>query len=256
MLDRIVAAKRQEVKRLSAAPGVFETASPFKARLFAQALINRSNRVALIAEVKKASPSRGLLAPNFDPEALAVAYALNGAAAISVLTDTEFFQGRPEYLSAIKQKVDLPLLRKDFILDEIQLYQSLVIGADAVLLIAAILEHPQLLKLVELTQKLGMEPLVEIHDQQELAKALDTPARVIGVNNRNLANFEVSLATSFELAPFIPDKIIKVSESGIQKPGDLALLQAHGYSAALVGEALVTASDMPYKLRQLSGYEG
>lgn len=252
MLTRILEEKRQEVRVLQRTYAIQESGD-CEIRPLAAALTATKPELAVIAEIKRASPSKGVLSHNWDPLSLARIYSTNEASAISVLTDRRFFQGDPSYLQLIKPKVQLPLLRKDFIIDGIQVYQSRELGADAVLLIVAILDYPLLLHLVELTIALGMEPLVEVHNRRELKAALDTPTPIIGVNNRNLRDFTVSLDTSLELAGMIPAHITKISESGIKDRTDIELLREASYDAVLVGEALVTASNTAEKLSELAG---
>ncbi len=211
-------------------------------------------QVTLIAEVKCASPSRGLLSPDFDPLKLAATYAANGAAAISVLTDERYFKGHLDYLRQIRQAQAIPLLRKDFICDPYQVYEARAAGADALLLIAAELDLSQLADLQALTHSLGMAALVEVHNLPELETALQSGARLIGINNRNLHTFQVSLETSQELRPLIPAEICVVAESGIHSAADVARLAAINIQAVLVGEALVTAADTAAKVRELSGF--
>jgi indole-3-glycerol phosphate synthase len=253
ILDRILVNKKREVARQKQAVNLAclqECIARRKAPLgFAAAL--KGDDIKLIAEVKKASPLKGVLRPYFDPMALAKTYAENGAAAISVLTDAEYFQGSPEHLAAIRQSVNLPLLRKDFIYDEYQVYESAAYGADALLLIIAILEPKQLGKLLTVTQLLGMGCLVEVHDQEELKKALDAGAEVIGINNRNLKTAEVDLNTTQRLLPFVPAEKTVVSESGISRREDIKRLEGWGVDAVLIGEALVTARDVPKKIKEL-----
>jgi len=252
MLERILEEKRKEVRELKREYTVGDLNNSM-VMPFALALTSKKPELAVIAEIKKASPSKGILVHNWDPLSLAQAYSDNGASAISILTDRSFFQGDPSYLQLIKQKVELPLLRKDFIIDAVQVHQSRELGADAVLLIAAILDYSLLLHLVEMTIGLGMEPLVEVHNRRELMAVMDTPARVIGVNNRNLQDFTVSLNISLELAGLIPPHIIKISESGIRNRADIELLREASYDAILVGEALVTAGNTAQKLGELAG---
>ena len=256
ILDEIVAAKRDELaeqmQSASLANLKYQSAN-WKAPLsLASAL--QGDEVRLIAEVKKASPSRGLLCPNFDPIELAQTYAGNGATAISVLTDPRF-QGEPAHLSEIKESGSsglAPVLRKDFIFDPYQVYQARAMGADAFLLIVAILNADQLAYLLELGRDLGMDALVEIHDQGELETALDAGAEIIGINNRDLRTFETDLATTEGLAPHIPGDKVIVSESGIFTPEHLQRLGTLGVNAVLVGEALVTAPDTAAKVRELA----
>ena len=211
--------------------------------------------VRLIAEVKKASPSRGLLRPNFDPLDLAKTYVENGAAAVSVLTDPRF-EGELDHLEQIKSTgsaARAPVLRKDFIFDPYQVYEARGAGADALLLIVAMLGQSQVTELLGLSQELWMQCLVEVHDQDELAVALDSGAEIIGINNRDLRTFTTDLAVSEALAPKVPRGKIIVSESGIFSPADLRRVSAVGVNAALVGEALVTAPDVGQKVRELTG---
>jgi indole-3-glycerol phosphate synthase len=210
--------------------------------------------VQLIAEVKKASPSRGIIRPDFNPVEIARIYADNGASAISVLTEGHYFQGSLDYLKGIKDmpaKRELPLLRKDFLSDPYQIYESRACGADAILLIAAVLEPPGLEELLHLSHHLGMFCLVEVHNEAELEMALGSGARIIGINNRDLADFTVDLRTTERLRPLIPRDRIVVSESGIKNRDDIEQLEQWGVDAVLVGEALVSAPDIAARMREL-----
>lgn len=220
-----------------------------KPSLFGQAI--QPKGLNLIAEVKKASPSRGLLCPDFDPLALAMTYEQHGAAAISVLTETRYFQGSLGYLAKIKQVVDIPVLRKDFIFDEYQVYEAAAAGADALLLIAAILEEDLLTRLIELSYFLGLNCLVEVHNQKEIMKALNAGAHIIGINNRDLETFKVDIETTHRLRPLVPDGRLVVSESGIHTAEDIRKMKEWKVNAVLVGEALVTAGDIPAKMEEL-----
>ena len=206
---------------------------------------------ALIAECKKASPSKGLLRADYDPHWLAQTYDDNGAAALSVLTDEQFFQGSLADLVAARSVSLLPVLRKDFVIDEYQVYESRAIGADAILLIVAALNDACLKAFYQLSRDLGMAALIEVHDQAELDRALRVGPRLIGVNNRNLKDFSVSLQTTAKLRIRIPGNITLVAESGIHTTDDVAELSMMGVDAMLVGEALVTASDVGAKVREL-----
>ncbi|MCF6289116.1 MAG: indole-3-glycerol phosphate synthase TrpC [Proteobacteria bacterium] len=210
-----------------------------KCRDFYQAIQTKLalNEVAIIAEVKKASPSKGLIAENFDAEFAAISYQQAGAACLSVLTDELYFQGHIQHLQLARAAVNIPVLRKDFIIDEWQVYQSRNLGADCILLIVAALADPKLYELTVLAQKLGLEVLVEVHNQQELTRALNTPTRLIGINNRNLKTFVTSLDTSVALAKLIPADKIVISESGIHSADDIKMLQTHGINTFLIGEA-------------------
>ncbi|MCX5780500.1 MAG: indole-3-glycerol phosphate synthase TrpC [Firmicutes bacterium] len=211
-------------------------------------------RVNLIAEVKKASPSKGIFREDFAPVHLAAIYEANGAQAISVITEEQYFLGSPAYVAAIRSATCLPLLRKDFIIDPRQLYESRLLGADAVLLIARLLPG-RLLAMVELAQQLGLEPLIEAHDREELLQALDTPARVIGINNRNLQDFTVNIRLCLDLIALVPDHLYAVAESGISSPADMRTLERSAFRGALVGEALVTAADIGARVRELVNYQ-
>lgn len=244
ILTEIIAWKGQEVQRLLPLIGQFERAAresiPTR-RSFAGAL--RSHKPAIIAEIKKASPSKGLLQANFQPASIASAYQAGGAACLSVLTDKQYFQGSLFDLEAARAAVDLPVLRKDFTIHPVQIYEAAAHHADAILLIAAILSFEDLRDLQELATSLDLTALVEVHDAADLAKAADAGATLIGVNNRNLETFEVTLETSLALVPQIPNSAISVSESGIHTRADLDLLRAAGYSAFLVGESLMRSDD-------------
>jgi len=217
---------------------------------FLQAL-ERADRVNVIAECKRRSPSRGVLRRAYDPAAIACGYAAAGAAAISVLTEPTFFDGSLEDLAAVRAAVEVPLLRKDFVVTEYQLLEARAAGADAVLLIAAALGGPELARLVRSAWALGLEALVEVHAPDELEAALDAGARVIGVNNRNLRTLEVDVATSERLVEQIPEHVVAVSESGLRSAADVARLRALGYRAFLIGERFMTAPDPGAALRAL-----
>jgi len=253
MLNKIIAKKREEVeqrKRSLPVSTLKERITRQKGPLdFALALSGDSTR--LIAEVKRASPSRGLLCPNFHPVELAKTYAQGGAAAISVLTEVNYFEGSIDHLAAIREEVKLPLLRKDFIFDQYQVYESGAYGADALLLIAAILSQEQLEELLSLSRSLGLSCLVEVHDEAEVKRALLSGAKIIGINNRDLNTFTVDINTTRRLRPLIPQGRVVVSESGIRSRGDIEKLKGWGVNAVLMGEILVTADDIPTKMREL-----
>ena len=254
ILDRIVANKLKEIAHAKdSVPGI-----ELERRLaglpppcdFAAAL-TRPGEVAVIAEVKKASPSAGVIRADFDPVAIARTYEQHGAAAISVLTDEAFFQGRLDYLSAIRQAVRCPVLRKDFILDRYQLLEARVAGADAVLLIAECLPGDQLASLQAQAVELGLQTLIELHDADQLPRVLAAGGRVIGINNRDLRTFTTRLEQTIELVPRIPADRIVVSESGIASHADLVRLGASGVRAVLVGESLMRAPDIGAELDRL-----
>lgn len=212
----------------------------------------QSENVSLIAEVKRASPSKGQLTRDFAPVMLAATYAINGAAAISVLTDDDFFQGRMAYLTAIRKAVPTPLLRKDFIIDPYQIYEGKAAGADAILLIVAALADLQLAELYALTNELGMTALVEVHNEWEMERALRLRAKLIGINNRDLKTFHVDLGTTARLAAMVDDEVVLVAESGIFSAADARAMGCLGADAILVGEALMKAPDTASLARALS----
>ena len=256
ILDDIVADKKRELAQAKAETPLRELKTRISQRNkpldFAGAL--HGDGVSIIAEVKKASPSKGLLCPDFDPVALARTYAEGGAAAISVLTEVNYFQGDLEYLLQIKDvlgQTGVPLLRKDFIFDTYQVYEARAYGADAILLIAAILEDNRLESLLALARELGMQCLVEVHNTNELNRVLQGSARIIGINNRDLRTFGVDIHTTERLRSLIPPDRIVVSESGISRREDIDRLREWGINAALIGEALVTADDIIARLREL-----
>ena len=213
----------------------------------------RGEGVKLIAEIKRASPSKGWLCPDLDVTTMVRSYARGGAAAISVLTETNWFKGDLIDLTTARQATQLPLLCKGFILESYQVYEARSYGADAVLLIAAVLSLSELSALIEVTQGLGMAALVEVHSEPEVKKAIDAKGNLIGINNRNLADFSVDLGTTSKLRSLIPPNITVVSESGIKSYADIATLQAVGINAVLVGETLVSSLDPEAKLRELRG---
>ena len=210
--------------------------------------------VKIIAEIKKASPSKGIIRKRFDPEYIAGIYEDNGAAAISVVTEEKFFHGSLDYLRSVKNKVSIPVLRKDFILDEYQIYESRVAGADCILLIASLLSKAQMEDFMALSQSLGMGCLVEVHKKTELDMVLSTNARLIGINNRNLKTFRTDINTTKRLIGKIPEDRIVVSESGINTYKDIYTLEGAGVKAFLIGEALMREEDIGRKLRELRGF--
>jgi len=233
---------------------LIETQAPV--RDFARALKTRN--IGIIAEVKKASPSKGVISFDFNPVSISMIYAASGATAISVLTDEKYFQGKLDYLKEIREnlsRIPVPLLRKDFILDPYQVYESRAYGTDAILLIVAILKPAKLRDLLELTHRLGMHALVEVHNEQEVAVALDSGAEIIGINNRDLTTFKVDLTTTSRLRSRIPSGKIVVSESGIKSRQDIEVLQGQGVNAVLIGETLMAAGDVTAKMRELLGQD-
>ncbi len=257
ILDQIVTVKRDDLARakIEVANDILER--QISGRSFPKSLADslESAGVSLIAEVKKASPSRGLLARDFDPVALARIYAENGASAISVLTETPHFQGELLFLSRIKEELGPacpPLLRKDFIFDEYQLWEARAWGADAILLIASILEEEEMRDLLGEARGLGMDVLVETHTEAEVEMSLSAGASLIGINNRDLATFEVDLETTRRLRPLVPAEIPVVAESGIFTRDDVAMVAGWGVDAVLVGEGLVKSGDVGAKVRELA----
>ena len=218
-----------------------------------RAAIAQSGNINLIAEVKKKSPSKGIIREDFDPIQIAETYAENGAAAISVLTDVRFFDGRLDYLSSIRQVVDVPLLRKDFTIDPYHIYQARVAGADAILLIVAALTKDQLREFMDIAASLSLASLVEVHTDTELEIALDVGAEIIGINNRDLRTFHTDLATTFSLQEFLPTGKVVVSESGIYTRADVESLREAGVNAILVGESLMRSPDIGEQVRKLIG---
>lgn len=253
ILDEIVAARRESLAQAKARiqlsdlerrPQYREPRRDFAARI-------ASAHPAIIAEVKKASPSRGVIRSDFDPVAIARAYAAAGAAAVSVLTEERFFQGRLEYLESIRAHITLPLLRKDFLIDSYQIVEARAWGADAVLLIVAILDDAQLGDLLAAARQLGLDALVEVHTAPELERALRAGSTLVGINNRDLHTFVTSLATAERLRPLVPPDVTVVAESGIDSAADIARLRAAGFEAFLIGESLMRAPDPGAQLRAL-----
>ena len=265
VLARILARKREEVEERHARVPLAELESRIAdappLRGFADALKARIERgeAAVIAEVKKASPSKGVIRADpgsgpgagFDPAFIARSYEAGGAACLSVLTDVDFFQGADEYLIAAREACSLPVLRKDFIVDEYQLHEARALGADCVLLIAAALDDARLAAFAALAAELGMDALAEVHDAAELERVLRLPLPLVGVNNRNLRTFEVSLATTLALKDRIPADRVLVTESGIAMPADVARMREAGVHAFLVGEAFMRADDPGAALQRL-----
>ena len=254
ILDKIHAYKLKEVaenkervsieslkKRCKDVPGAIKSGTVLK----------RENRIKFIAEVKKASPSAGIIRDDFNYIDIAKEYEVGGASAISVLTDKEFFKGDLKYLSEIKETVSLPALRKDFIIDPYQIYEARAACADLVLLIARILNKEEINAFLALSHKLGMECLVEVHDNDELETVLETEAAIIGINNRNLDTFETNLETTLQLRHRIPEGKIIVSESGIKTRADVLVLEEAGVDAILIGETLMRSKDISQKIKEL-----
>lgn len=256
ILEKIVATTQKRVEAAKAEISLEEMrqkagAMPQGTCRFGKAL--RGKDIAFICEVKKASPSKGLIAADFPYLDIAREYEKGGAAAISVLTEPDFFRGNNLYLSEIKNAVEIPLLRKDFIIDEYQLYEAKVIGAEAALLICAILDRETLKRYIGICDRLGLDALVEAHDALEVKAALSAGAKIIGVNNRDLKTFEVDIRTCLALRPLVPENVLLVAESGIGTAEDIDMLRQAGVDAVLIGEALMKSYDRVAALRQLKG---
>jgi indole-3-glycerol phosphate synthase len=259
ILKKIVARKREELAERSAQTPERELrarlADADAPRGFIDSLLRQTGagRPGVIAEIKKASPSKGVLREDFRPAEIARSYARHGAACLSVLTDVDFFQGDDAYLQQARAACGLPVIRKDFIVDPYQVYEARAINADCILLIVACLEDARMRELNDLAHELGMDVLIEVHDRQELHRALAMPGRMVGINNRNLRTFEVSLQTTLDLLDEIPGERLVVTESGIHGPGDVRLMRDHHVNAFLVGEAFMRADDPGVRLAELFG---
>jgi indole-3-glycerol phosphate synthase len=252
-LQKILETKKAEIARLLPRTELLRAAALQRNdfRPFAVALDRGPDALGLIAEVKKASPSAGVIAVDFDPVAIAQQYEDAGAHAISVLTDEQYFQGHLTYLTKVRGAVGLPCLRKDFILHEAQIFEAAVAGADAILLIVAALEQPELEALYRTAETCQLDILVEVHTREELDRAVDLGAKLIGINNRNLTTFEVDLATTEELSEEVPDGVILVSESGLKTQADTRRAHAAGCQAILVGESLMRTGDIARQVKEL-----
>lgn len=258
VLRKIVARKFEEIQEREAKVSRDQLLQTIKAnadqpRGFVQSMERKIalGEAAVIAEIKKASPSKGVIREDFYPGEIARSYARGGAACLSVLTDVDFFQGCDEYLQQVRLEVDLPVIRKDFIVDEYQVFEARAIGADCILLIVACLQPERLKALNELAIELGMDVLIEVHDAQELDIALQLPNRLVGINNRNLHNFNVTLDTTFDLLSAIPQDRLIVTESGINTIDDIAAMRGHNVNAFLVGEAFMRAEDPGVRLMEM-----
>ena len=256
ILEEIIEHKRAEthalktVRPLAEVRRDAENAAP--TRPFADRIV--ADRPAVIAEIKKASPSEGVIRAQFDPRAIASGYAAAGASCLSVLTDRRFFQGDDAHLVAARAACALPVLRKDFIVEEYQVYETRALGADCLLLIAAALEHGELVELNRLAEEIGLDVLIEVHDRAELERALALEPRVVGINNRDLATFTTSLETTLDLLDDVPDEVSVVTESGIHTPGDVCRMRDAGVHAFLVGTAFMRAADPAAALQRLFGH--
>jgi indole-3-glycerol phosphate synthase len=257
ILKKILLRKREEISErtrlndIDALKKQMEQAEPVRGFISSIEKTIASGKPAVIAEIKKASPSKGILRENFDPVAIAKTYQDNGATCISVLTDSDYFQGSEDYLKQARAACKLPVIRKDFIIDPYQVYEARAINADCILLIVAALDDDILKELLAIAHSLDMDALIEVHDKNELARALKCGARLIGINNRSLHTFETSLQTTLSMLNEVPDNKILVTESGILTTEDVSLMQENGVHAFLVGEAFMRADDPGEKLKEL-----
>ena len=252
ILDTIVSQKKKEVALLKAHGVSRPEMDVDPPRGFMQAL-TQSSEIAVIAEVKKGSPSKGIISPDFNPTAIASSYEKGGADAVSVLTDEKFFYGSLDYIPLVRQEIQLPVIRKDFIIHELQIEEAGNYGADAILLIAAILDRNQIRDYLQMSTELDMDALVEVHDEKELEKSLIAGSRLIGINNRDLRDFTVDLKTTIRLRREIPDSIPVVSESGIKSREDMKMLEDESIAAALIGETFMRSGDREAALREIRG---
>jgi indole-3-glycerol phosphate synthase len=258
ILDKIIAQKREEIKKLKNFYPLEKLKEDIKNTKFADkdfyGALSKKGKVNIIAEVKRGSPSKGIICHDFNPVKIAKEYESAGACAISVLTDIDFFYGSINYLKDVKESVNIPVLRKDFIIDEYQIYEAKAYGADAVLLIAAVLDKNKLIRFLNLAHELGMHALVEVHNKDELDKVFAADAGIIGINNRNLKDFSVDLNTTKKLVQQIPKgvKALVVSESGIHKRDDIGFLLSCGVNAFLIGEALLCGGNITKKMNELT----
>lgn len=254
ILSDIIEEKRrviEEAKRLKPQEELIKEIGDIPVRSAFKKNISRPHHVNLIAEIKKASPSKGIIRADFNPARIASTYQANGASAISVLTDERFFEGKLEYIKTVKEHVSLPVLRKDFIIDEYQIYESAAAGADAILLIAELLSASELTGFYSCATSLGLDVLVEAHSEEDIEKALAANADIIGINNRDLHTFKVDLGVTQKLLRMIPASKVRVSESGIKTYEDVMFLKSMGINAVLIGEAFMEAEDIAAKMREI-----
>ncbi len=257
ILSRIIEEKKrnvEEAKRVRPQEALMRETKGICVKSAFRKNMSRPHHVNLIAEIKKASPSRGIIRGDFNPAKIAMTYQANGASAISVLTDERFFEGRLEYIKKVKENISLPVLRKDFIIDEYQIYESVAAGADAILLIADLLSVNELTGFYNLAASLGLDVLMEVHDEEDIEKALATEALIIGINNRDLHTFRADLSATQKLIRLLPQNKIKVSESGIKSYEDVMFLKSLGVNAVLIGEAFLEAEDIAGKMREIMRY--
>jgi len=254
MLSKIIEEKRREIDKAEkkvSLNDIKKEAESLYVRSTFKKNISRKGHINLIAEIKKSSPSKGIIRANFDPVKIALTYQAAGAGAVSVLTDERFFDGKLEYLGKIKERITIPILRKDFIIDEYQIYESAARGADAILLISHILTREELRRYLDVTKSLGMDALVEVHNEEEVEKALNVNAPIIGINNRDLTTFTVDVSITQRLMRLLPDTKIIVSESGITSYEEVMFLKSLGVNAVLIGETFMRTENIGRKVREL-----
>ena len=257
ILSRIIEEKRKEVdeaKRVRPGADLIKDIKSLSVKSSFRKNISRPHHINLIAEIKKASPSKGILRGDFNPVKIAVTYQANGASAISVLTDERFFEGKLEYIPKVRANISIPVLRKDFFIDEYQIYETVASGAEAILLIPEILSIAELTKFYNLASELGLDCLVEVHNEEDIEKALAIGAAIIGINNRDLHTFKVDLAVTQRLIRLIPQNKVIVSESGIKSYEDIMFLKSLGINAVLIGEAFMEADDIGAKMKEMMHY--
>ncbi len=257
MLSRIIEEKRRvvdEAKRVKPEADLIKEIRSLSVRSSFKKNISRPHHMNLIAEIKKASPSKGILRGDFNPVKIAITYQANGASAISVITDERFFEGKLDYISKVRPNVSIPILRKDFFIDEYQIYETVASGAEAILLIPEILSYAEMSKFYNLATELGLDCLVEVHNEEDIEKALAIGASIIGINNRDLHTFKVDLGVTQRLIRLIPQNKVIVSESGIKSYEDIMSLKSLGINAVLVGEAFMEADDIAAKMKEMMHY--
>ncbi|MCX5678527.1 MAG: indole-3-glycerol phosphate synthase TrpC [Candidatus Omnitrophica bacterium] len=257
MISRIIEEKRrvvEEAKRLKPKEELIKEINSISVNSSFKKNVSRPHHINLIAEIKKASPSKGIIRGDFNPIKIAMTYQAHGASAISVLTDERFFEGKLEHIKMVKESVSLPVLRKDFIIDEYQIYESVACGADAILLIADLLSDSEMTGFYRLADSLGLDVLLEVHNEEDLEKAIAAGGDIIGINNRDLHTFKVDLAVTQKLIRLIPAHKIKVSESGIKSYEDVMFLKSLGINAILIGEAFMESPDIAAKIHEIMRY--
>jgi indole-3-glycerol phosphate synthase len=257
ILSRIIEEKRnvvEEAKRARPIEDIIRSIKNVSVKSQFKKNISRPHHINLIAEIKKASPSKGILRGDFNPVKIAMTYQATGASAISVLTDERFFEGRLEYITKVRENVSIPILRKDFFIDEYQIYETVAAGADAILLICEILSIAELTRFYNIANELGLDCLVEVHNEEDIEKALAIGAAIIGINNRDLHTFKVDLGVTQRLIRMIPQNKVIVSESGIKRYEDVMFLKSLGVNAVLIGEAFMEADDIAAKMREMMKY--